>query len=47
MFEIKDLGYEFAEIHTIPEIMTVGYKMYLSYGFEQQEEIIADPNKKG
>lgn len=36
----KDLGYEFAEIHTIPEIMILGYKMYLSYGFEQQEEMI-------
>lgn len=36
----KELGYEFAEIRTIPEIMAVGYKMYLSYGFQQQEEMI-------
>ena len=33
----KELGYEFAEIRTIPEIMAVGYKIY---GFQQQEEMI-------
>lgn len=36
----KELGYKVAEIHTIPEIMAVGYKMYLSYGFKQQREMV-------
>lgn len=35
----KELGFVTAEIYTIPEIMEVGYKMYLSYGFEQQEKM--------
>jgi len=33
----KDLGFSIAEIRTLPEIMAVGYKMYLKYGFIEQE----------
>ena len=29
----KELGFLEAEIHTLPEIMSIGYKMYLKYGF--------------
>lgn len=32
----RELGFLEAEIHTLPEIMPIGYQMYLNYGFKEK-----------
>ena len=32
----KELGFKKAIINTIPEVMKIGYNMYLLYGFVQE-----------
>ena len=35
----KELGFKNAVIHTLPEVMNIGYNMYLRYGFVQNSAL--------